>query len=129
MLGSLDVISLIPITDGARARVFYEETLGLPFIEDDGFAVVFEVNGRRLRLTKVEELRAQPFSIIGWRTPDIEATVRGLAERGVSFSRYPYLEQDELGIWRVPDGSAKVAWFEDPDGNVLSVVEAPDADA
>ena len=60
-----------------------------------------------------------------WQVADIAATVRGLTERGVSFERYPQLGQDELGVWSVPDGSAKVAWFRDPDGNVLSVVESP----
>jgi len=125
MLSRHDVISLIPIRDGDSARHFYEETLGLRFVDDDGFAIVFEVHGRFLRLTRVPELTPQPFSIIGWQVPDIAETVRGLMERGVTFTRYPQLEQDELGVWATPDGSARVAWFPDPEGNVLSVVESP----
>ncbi len=129
MLGAHDVISLIPIVDAKAARSFYEKTLGLRFISDDDFALVFEVNGRFLRLTKVQELTPQPFSIIGWQVPDAEATVRALAKAGVEFERYGFMDQDELGIWAVPDGSAKVAWFKDPDGNLLSLVESPHDDA
>lgn len=125
MLAPHDVISLIPIRDGEAARAFYEGVLGLRFVVDDGFAVVFEVNGRYLRLTRVPELNPQPFSIIGWQVADIAAIVDGLAERGVVFERYPQLEQDARGVWQVPDGSAKVAWFKDPEGNLLSVVESP----
>ena len=123
MLAGCDVISLIPIRDAERARRFYSDTLGLPFVSEDGFAVVFEVGGRTLRLTKVEAFTPQPFSIIGWRVADIATTVQGLADRGVTFERYAALAQDDLGIWAVPDGSARVAWFEDPDGNLLSIVE------
>lgn len=129
MLAGCDVISLIPIADAEAARAFYETTLGLRFISDDNFALVFEVNGRFLRLTKVEKLTPQPFSIIGWQVPDAEATVQALAAAGVEFERYGFMEQDELGIWAVPDGSAKVAWFKDPDGNLLSLVESPHDDA
>lgn len=125
MLGTHDVISLIPIADADAARAFYERTLGLRFLEDDGFAVVFEVNGRFLRLTRVPELTPQPFAIIAWLVPDIAAAVRALAARGVAFERFPQFPQDELGVWTAPDGSAKVAWFKDPDGNLLSVVESP----
>ncbi len=125
MLSRCDVISLIPVKDADAARAFYEKTLGLRFISDDDFALVFEVNGRFLRLTKVKELEPQPFSIIGWQVPDATATVKGLTDEGVEFERYGFMEQDDLGIWTVPDGSAKVAWFKDPDGNLLSLVESP----
>lgn len=123
MLTNLDPIPLVPTLDADRSRPFYEHTLGLPFVSDDGFAVVFDVNGRTLRLTRVRELTPHPFSILGWHVPDIAATVRGLAEKGVVFERYAQFDQDELGVWAAPDGSAKVAWFHDPDGNLLSVVE------
>lgn len=118
---------MIHICEAERARAFYEDTLGLRFIADDGFALVFEVNGRFLRLARVQDLRPQPFAVIAWQVPDIAGTVRGLRERGVAFERYPHFEQDELGIWTAPDRSAKVAWFKDPDGNVLSVVESEHA--
>lgn len=125
MLASHDVLSLIPTQKPDEARRYYEEVLGLEYVDDDGFAVVFRVNGRFLRLTKVESFTPQPFSIIGWHVDDIASTVRGLIERGAVMERYDMLEQDELGIWAVPGDHARVAWFKDPDGNTLSVVESP----
>lgn len=127
MLTGHDVISLVPIRDAEAARAFYEETLGLRFIADDGFAVVFEVNGRFLRLTRVPELTPQPFSIIGWMVPDIAASAAALRDAGVELVRYDFMQQDALGVWTAPDGSAKVAWFHDPEGNLLSIVEAAHA--
>ena len=123
MLAGCEVVSLLPIRDAARARRFYADTLGLRFVSEDGFAVVFDAGDRMLRLTTVEAFTPQPFASIGWRVSDIATTVRGLADRGVAFEPYAALTRDDLGIWAPPDGSAKVAWFEDPDGNLLSVVE------
>lgn len=124
MLVDRPLVCLIPIRDAARARAFYEEVLGLRFVNDDGFALSFEVGGRSLRLTKVPELTPHPFSIAAWEVSGIAETVRGLAARGVEFQRYEGMEQDDLGIWTAPGGAAKVAWFRDPDGNLLSVVQA-----
>ena len=125
MLESSNVVALLPVTDFARARAFYEKSLGLRFVADDGFALVFESGGRFLRLTKVEAFTPQPFSVIAWQVEDLSSMVEGLRDRGVTFERYPGMEQDQLGIWSVPDGSARVAWFKDPDGNVLSMVSSP----
>lgn len=63
-------------------------------------------------------------SVLGWNVRDIVATVQSMRARGVVFTVYEGLGQDELGIWTAPDGQAKVAWFADPDGNVLSVSQA-----
>jgi catechol 2,3-dioxygenase-like lactoylglutathione lyase family enzyme len=64
----------------------------------------------------------QSFTIAGWRVGDIAATVRALEAKGVRFTRYDGMDQDELGIWTAPGGD-KVAWFTDPDGNTLSLTE------
>ena len=125
MLESSNVVALLLVTDFARARAFYEKSLGLRFVADDGFALVFESGGRFLRLTKVEAFTPQPFAVIAWQVEDLSSMVEGLRDRGVTFERYPGMEQDQLGIWSVPDGSARVAWFKDPDGNVLSMVSSP----
>ena len=127
MLSDTSAIHLIPVlaANADKARSFYEQTLGLRFIADDGFALVFEVDGRFLRLTRVPQLTPQPFSVIAWQVSDIDATVRGLIKAGVSFNRIPQLPQDDLGIWTTPDGVTKVAWFRDPDGNELSLVQSP----
>ena len=120
MLASAPPIVFLSTTDPARARGFYEDTLGLAFVADEGFALVFDLHGTMLRVTRVDQLRPQPFTVLGWRVDDAEAAVRGLAARGVTFDHHPGLEQDELGIWRSPSG-ARIAWFRDPDGNVLSL--------
>jgi len=124
MLTTAPVISLLPITDKDAARAFYSEVLGLEFVADDGFALVYRSGDRWLRLTPVHgPFAPQPFSVIGWEVSDIVTTVRGLKERGVAFLRYPMFEQDEDDVWRAPHDGTGVAWFNDPDGNLLSVVE------
>jgi catechol 2,3-dioxygenase-like lactoylglutathione lyase family enzyme len=120
VLGPVRPIAFVSTTDPARARAFYEDTLGLTFVADEGFALVFDLAGVMLRVTRVGEVRPQSFTVLGWHVGDIDAVVRELTGRGVAFERYEGLEQDALGVWRSPSG-ARVAWFRDPDGNVLSV--------
>lgn len=121
MLGSYPIVAFVLTTDPARARQFYGETLGLTFKGEDGHAVVFEAQGALLRITIMREHKASAHTVLGWNVPDVAAVVRELSAAGVAFERYSFLPQDELGIWTTPDGSSKVAWFKDPDGNVLSV--------
>jgi len=106
--------------DAARAKAFYGGVLGLRLISEDGFAVVFDAFGTTLRVGIVPELVLAPYTVLGWDVKDITAKVRGLTAAGVQFERYAWMEQDELGIWSAP-GGAKVAWFKDPDGNVVSL--------
>lgn len=120
MLGAHDIIAFVPTTNAQLAREFYEQTLGLKFVSDDSFALVFEANGNMLRVVKLKEFTPAQFTILGWEVPDAQQAVSELQSRGVRFERYPWAQQDELGIWNAP-GGAKVAWFKDPDGNVLSV--------
>src|SRR5271165_7389522 len=122
MLAEKKIVALVPITDAVRAKAFYADKLGLKFVTEDPFALVFDANGNVLRLTKMKEFTPQPFSILSWEVPDIEAGVRQLTTAGVAFERYGFFEQDELGIWTAPDGT-KVAWFLDPDGNNLGIVQ------
>ena len=90
-------------------------------MSDDSFAVVFDAGGTELRLQRVRELTPHPFTALGWIVDDIGAQVRALVARGVTFERYDFMTQDELGIWSTP--GAKVAWFKDPDGNLLSLAQ------
>ena len=124
ILGGSDVIAFAPTTDPARARAFYEGVLGLRLIaEEQPFALVFDANGIMLRVTTVRELKAQPFTILGWRVSDIESTVDRLVASGVEFLRFQGMnDADPRGIWNSP-GGARIAWFKDPDGNVLSLTE------
>jgi catechol 2,3-dioxygenase-like lactoylglutathione lyase family enzyme len=112
---------MVPITDGERAKAFYVDKLGLKFVQDDGFALVLEANSIMLRLTKMREVKPQQFTVLGWQTSDIAADVKRLVSAGVVFERFhDFMKQDELGIWTAPDGT-QVAWFKDPDGNILSL--------
>ncbi len=120
MLGSNDIVAFVPITDAGKARAFYEGVLGLRFVEDDGFALVLEANGIMIRAAKMKEFTPAQFTVLGWQVSDIEDIVRALGKQGVHFEIFGFFKQDELGIWTAPTG-AKVAWFKDPDGNILSV--------
>jgi catechol 2,3-dioxygenase-like lactoylglutathione lyase family enzyme len=122
MLGSTDIVAFVPTKDSARARAFYEGVLGLTFVKDDGFAMVLDANGIMVRVAKAGEFTPAPFTILGWQVTGIEKVVAGLQGKGVAFERFGFFKQDELGIWTAPTGD-KVAWFKDPDGNVLSVSE------
>jgi catechol 2,3-dioxygenase-like lactoylglutathione lyase family enzyme len=120
MLGGAPLLAFIPVRDLEAARSFYGETLGLPVIDANPFAVVLDAGGTMLRLAQVDDLRPQPFTVAGWQVPDIDAAVDALVGRGVAFTRYEGMEQDERGIWTTPGGD-RVAWFTDPDGNTLSL--------
>ena len=124
ILGRSDVIAFAPTTDPAKARAFYEEVLGLRLVADQApFALEFDANGVMLRITTVQELKPQPFTILGWQVDDIEATIDRLSAAGVAFERYPGMNDSHpRGIWNSPAG-ARIAWFKDPDGNVLSLTE------
>jgi catechol 2,3-dioxygenase-like lactoylglutathione lyase family enzyme len=113
-------IGFIPVQDLATASAFYVGTLGLRVREETAATLVLGAGKTMLRVTRVPEPPALPFTIAGWDVPDIVAVVRELAEQGVPFSRYEGMDQDELGIWTAPCGD-RVAWFTDPDGNTLSL--------
>jgi predicted enzyme related to lactoylglutathione lyase len=121
MLGSYDVVSFVLTTDAGRAKAFYGQTLGLKFISQDEYAVVFDAHGIMLRVTIMPAFTPAQHTVLGWNVPDISAAAADLERAGVKLERYPFLQQDESGIWTSPDGAAKVAWFKDPDGNVLSI--------
>jgi catechol 2,3-dioxygenase-like lactoylglutathione lyase family enzyme len=120
MLGSLDIVAFVPTKDTEKAREFYEGILGLRFVKDDGFAMVLDANGIMVRVAKVPGFEPAQFTILGWQVNEIEKTVRELEGRGVRFEIFGFFKQDELGIWTAPTGD-KVAWFKDPDGNILSL--------
>jgi catechol 2,3-dioxygenase-like lactoylglutathione lyase family enzyme len=122
MLGSSDVIAFAPATDLARARQFYEQTLGLRVTGENDFACVFDAHGTMLRVTAVPAVVPAAYTVLGWRVTGIEAAASDLAARGVVFIRYDSMDQDSNGIWTTPGGD-KVAWFADPDGNILSLTE------
>ncbi len=111
-----------PTTDATRSRDFYEGTLGLRLTHADPFALAFDVNGTTLRISTVGRLVPAEYTILGWQVPNIASSVRELRARGVAFLRIPDLQQDDNSVWTSPDGNM-VAWFRDPDGNILSLTQ------
>ncbi len=125
-VATYNIIGFVTIVDVARAKEFYRDTLGLRLVsEEPPFALVFDANGIMLRLAMGKERAPVQGTVLGWQVPDIRAAVKDLQQAGVRFERYAPMKQDELGIWTSPSGAA-VAWFKDPDGNVLSVSEHPE---
>lgn len=105
------------------AKAFYGETLGLKLVSEDDFAVVYETDGRMLRISSLKDFKPQDFTVLGWSVPDIATSVKALKSKGVTFHIYEGLGQDALGIWTSPGKDARVAWFKDTDGNVLSLTQ------
>lgn len=117
----LDRIVTFLLTENPDAALtFYRDTLGLPFLRDDGFALVFRSGETMLRIGKVPSHTPAQHTVLGWEMQDIAAAVAELAAKGVAFQHYPNMGQDAQGICTFPSGD-KVAWFKDPDGNVLSL--------
>jgi catechol 2,3-dioxygenase-like lactoylglutathione lyase family enzyme len=112
--------AFVSTTQPDKAREFYTKKLGLKLLSEDSFGLEFEANGAHLRISFVEKLTPQPFTVLGWDTTDIVSTIKVLNEKGISFERYAFIEQDDSAIWTAPGGT-KIAWFKDPDGNLLSV--------
>ncbi len=122
MLGTCDVIAFVSSSDLARARAFYEGSLGLPVVDESPFACIFDAHGTMLRVTAAAQVAQPGYTVLGWRVPDIRHTITELESVGVAFVRYDGMGQDVQGVWTTPNGD-RVAWFTDPDGNVLSLTE------
>jgi catechol 2,3-dioxygenase-like lactoylglutathione lyase family enzyme len=122
-LGSCPLMAFVTVTDPVRAKAFYGGTLGLRFVSDElPFALVFDAQGTMLRVAISKQLAPAPYTVLGWQVPNIGVTVEGLRKAGVKFEHYGFKTQDKRGIWTTPGGHC-VAWFKDPDGNLLSVTQ------
>lgn len=124
----MDLISAKPTiflatADAEAARSFYETMLGLSLEVDDAYALVYQLAGAELRLSKVPNHTPLPFTVLDWQVPSISEAHATLSANGVTFTVFDGMGQDENGIWTSPDGGARILWFKDPDGNVLSVSE------
>jgi catechol 2,3-dioxygenase-like lactoylglutathione lyase family enzyme len=120
MLDKGKMVGFVPTLDYDKARAFYERTLGFTFVSLDQFAMVMSVGGHMIRIAKLANFTPLQATILGWQVDDIESVAEWLSGRGVSLEKYPFMQDRELGIWTAPTGD-KVAWFKDPDGNILSV--------
>ncbi len=114
------VVTFLLTADPASALTFYRDTLGLTFARDDGFALVFDMHGVMLRIAKAPEFAPAKHTVLGWEVDDILVAHEGLLSKGVTFEHYPNMGQDERRICTFPNGD-RVAWFKDPDGNLLSI--------
>jgi|SRR4051812_33434023 catechol 2,3-dioxygenase-like lactoylglutathione lyase family enzyme len=123
MLQKNDIVAFVPTNDATKSKAFYKDVLGLRFVSDDGFALVFNANGTMIRIARAGKFTPQQFTILGWQVKKIEQVVKKMQAKGVEFLHFPGMGQAESGVWNAPDGTAKVAWFKDPDGNTLSVSE------
>lgn len=114
-------MAFVATTNPEGAKKFYRDTLKLPLMSEElPFALVFDLGGTMLRVTIVEKFNPAPFTVLGWKVPDIVVAMKALQKAGVTFQRFPGMDQDGLGIWKSPSG-AKIAWFKDPEGNTLSL--------
>ena len=125
MLAAAKPVCFVLAADLPKARAFYTDTLGLTETGEDPFAVSYDLAGTLLRLTKVEGHTPNPHTVLGWQVSDIEAAIDALVAKGVTFAIYEGYGQDARGVWTHPASGAKVAWFLDPEGNNLSLTQAP----
>jgi catechol 2,3-dioxygenase-like lactoylglutathione lyase family enzyme len=120
MLASGKMVGFVATSDYDKARAFYEGKLGFEFVSLDQYALVMSVGGHQIRIAKIPNFTPRQGTILGWEVENIEAAAIWLRARGVTLEKYPFVQDRELGIWTTPTGD-KVAWFKDPDGNILSV--------
>jgi catechol 2,3-dioxygenase-like lactoylglutathione lyase family enzyme len=120
MLTDAALVAFAATTDLARSHAFYADALGLRHVETTPFANVYDAHGTSLRVTLVQAVSPAPYTVLGWAVSDIHAEIADLEARGVAFERFEGVEQDGAGVWTAP-GGAHVAWFRDPDANLLSL--------
>jgi catechol 2,3-dioxygenase-like lactoylglutathione lyase family enzyme len=124
MLDSGKMVGFVPTTDYEKARDFYVGKLGFEFISLDQFALAVKVGGHMIRITKMPNFAPLQGTILGWEVDNIEAVVGWLKDRGAPVEKFPFAQDQELGILTAP-GGARIAWFKDPDGNILGVSQHP----
>ena len=124
MLTSGKIVGFVPTRDYDKARAFYENQLGFQFVSLDQYALVMNAGGHMIRITKVPNFSTLEGTILGWEVEDIKAVAAWLRDKGVAFEKYPFVQDRELGVWTAPTGD-QVAWFKDPDGNILSISQHP----
>jgi len=122
MLTDKKVKSFVIASDPSAAKKFYGENLGFKLLSEDSYGLEFEMHNALLRIsiTQGEYAVPQRHTVLGWCVPEIYEAVKFLRTKGVVFERYDFLQQDENDVWQAPGGT-KVAWFKDPNGNVLSI--------
>jgi catechol 2,3-dioxygenase-like lactoylglutathione lyase family enzyme len=122
-LQQAEVMAFAVTRDSEACRRFYEGKLGLRLIADEPTALVLASGGTVIRFQKMPDHQPEKFTVLGWKVPDIRATAARLAAADVKIERFAWMTfQDASGIATFPNGD-RVAWFKDPDGNVLSIAQ------
>ncbi len=124
MAAGPQLVAFVPSSHLGRSHAFYDGVLGLTRTEATSQANEYDAHGTPLRVTLVPNVEPSPYTVLGWRVSDLPAAMADLAGRGVAFRRYESFVQDDEGVWTAPGGS-RIAWFEDPDGNVISLQQPP----
>lgn len=122
-LHGADLCAFLVTTDPARCREFFVGKLGLRVAAEDDFALVLDAHGRSIRVQKAQQHEPRPYTVLGWNVADHDAVRRRMVAAGVTFEQFGLPMQDADGVATFP-GGARVAWFKDPDGNVLSIAQA-----
>lgn len=124
MLTTAKLVGFVPTKDYEQARAFYEGKLGFQFVSQDQFALVVKAGEHKIRITKIPNFTPLQGTILGWEVDDIAAVATWLRDRGATPEKFPFAQDQDLGIWTAPSGD-KVAWIKDPDGNILGISEHP----
>ena len=114
-------VAFLSVSNRIKAKDFYTGKLGLKVLYEDEFALVLSLGVTSLRISEVKAFQPQPFTVLGWEVNDIVSSAKKLKSLDIDAKRYDMLDQDEWGIWCSPSTSMQILWFEDPDGNVLSL--------
>ena len=122
MLARCEVVGFLATIRPSDARAFYCDVLGLEFVQDGPFALVVGAANATVRIQKVPAFTPLPFTAMGWKVDDVRETALSLVAKGVRFERFEGMSQDDVGVWVSPSG-ARVCWFRDPDGNLLSLTQ------
>jgi catechol 2,3-dioxygenase-like lactoylglutathione lyase family enzyme len=121
MLASARLAGFIATNDYDAARAFWVDKLGFEFVSLDQFALVVRAGASHIRIGKIgEAFTPRRGTVLGWEVDDIRAAAKWLTERGVVLEKFPFAQDKQFGIWTTPGGD-QVAWFKDPDGNILSI--------
>ena len=125
MLGESKATSGFAVADMDRAKEFYEGTLGLRIevLSEEFGVTALKLNGGDVLMYLNAEMTPASYTMLNFEVDDIDAAVEGLKARGVSFERYEGFDHDEMGIVRAP--GPQIAWFKDPSGNVIAVLQLP----
>ena len=119
-------VAFLSVLNRDRARRFYAEVLGLKIRYEDDFALVLDLGGRPLRISESSGFAPQPFTVLGWEVSDFDGVVFRLRQNDEPLERFEGLDQDANGVWESPSTAVRIAWFKDPDGNLLSISDVVD---